>query len=213
MTARGSLRRKTPPQSSPRITTCHFSGDAMQLTFLEEPELEFGSGRHIDIRFGLMNYSPLDYASSLAPKDIKLGIVGTNQTIEGAASWLDMCKCGIPAKVSRQPNLFLRFPGFTADSCFHAALIMETRLQRAIATREFDKFRNYSSPNQIVVEAVQLFFAELEYLTENTAANVLLVSVPDILLDVMNAESTARTEGDDDEAKGADPGLPSHAQS
>jgi len=174
----------------------------MPIAFLEEPELEFGSGRHIDIRFGLLNHGPLDYASSLAPRDIRLGIVGTNQTIEGVASWLDKCRTGTPAKPSRQPYLFPRFPGFAADSPFHATLVMEPRLQRAISPREFDKFRAYSSPNQIVVEAVQLLFAELEYLTENTAADVLLVSVPGVLLDAMNAETALKGDEDDDEVRG-----------
>jgi len=38
----------------------------MNVDFLREPELEFGAGRHIDIRFGLMHYGPLDFASALA---------------------------------------------------------------------------------------------------------------------------------------------------
>jgi hypothetical protein len=33
----------------------------LRFEFLSEPELEFGSeGRHIDIRFGLMDYGPAD---------------------------------------------------------------------------------------------------------------------------------------------------------
>jgi hypothetical protein len=31
----------------------------MNLSYLEEPNLEFGAGRHVDIRFGIMNYGPL----------------------------------------------------------------------------------------------------------------------------------------------------------
>ena len=31
----------------------------MKTLFLEEPELEFGTGRHLDIRFGIMNHGPL----------------------------------------------------------------------------------------------------------------------------------------------------------
>ena len=33
----------------------------MKADFLHEPELEFGNGcRHVDVRFGLMHYGPLD---------------------------------------------------------------------------------------------------------------------------------------------------------
>lgn len=84
----------------------------MRTEFIEEPELEFGSGRHIDICFGLMNYGPLDSESAIAPKRIRLGIVGTTETVEGLAGWIEKCRNGISAKQSNQPNLFVRFPGF-----------------------------------------------------------------------------------------------------
>ena len=40
----------------------------MKTEFFHEPELEFGTGRHIDIKFGLMNYGPFDFDNSLSPK-------------------------------------------------------------------------------------------------------------------------------------------------
>ena len=43
----------------------------MNTTFIQEPELQFGSGRHIDIRFGIAKYKPLDYRDPLAPKNIQ----------------------------------------------------------------------------------------------------------------------------------------------
>ena len=48
--------------------------------------------------------------------------------LTGAAAWFGKCKGGIPAKDSRQPYLFPKFPGFTADSSFHAALVTGPRL-------------------------------------------------------------------------------------
>ena len=69
----------------------------MKAEFFYEPELEFGNGKHIDIKFGLMNYGPFDFDNSLAPKKIKLGIVGTPETIEGVAGWLEKCRAGVPA--------------------------------------------------------------------------------------------------------------------
>ncbi len=35
----------------------------MRIDHLQEPELEFGLGQHVDIRFGIMDYGPLDVAS------------------------------------------------------------------------------------------------------------------------------------------------------
>jgi hypothetical protein len=55
----------------------------MNIQLLEEPELEFGnSGRHVDIRFGIKAHGPVSIEDPQAPKEIKLGIVGTAATIE-----------------------------------------------------------------------------------------------------------------------------------
>lgn len=47
----------------------------MKAILLQEPELEFGTGRHVDIRFGLMAHGPVDFEDSPASR-IRAGIVG-----------------------------------------------------------------------------------------------------------------------------------------
>ena len=64
----------------------------MKIEFIDEPELEFGTGRSVDIRFGLTNYHPVDFDNRIAPKSIKVGIVGNNETVEGMAGWLEKCR-------------------------------------------------------------------------------------------------------------------------
>ena len=100
----------------------------MKIELLPEPELEFGVDNHIDIRFGLMNYGPVDYDSPLAPKEIKVGIVGTPESVEGVHRWLERCREEIAAKPSSQLNLFPKFPGFRADSGFQSTLVLDSRL-------------------------------------------------------------------------------------
>jgi hypothetical protein len=170
----------------------------MRIDFLQEPELGFGTDRHIDIRFGLMNYGPLDYASPLAPKNIRLGIVGTPQTIEGVQRWLERCRDGIPAKPSRQPNLFPRFPGFSLDTNFRASFVMDSQLQRSISEREFDELGKNPSSGRIVVEAAQLFFTELQHLAQETNANVLVCAVPMSLLNIMQRDDEGNLESGSD---------------
>ncbi len=95
----------------------------MKIEFLQEPELEFGNGgRHIDIRFGMMHYKPLDHDSTSAPKDIKLGIVGSSETVEDLEIWIEKCRQGIEAKNSKQPYLFPEFPGFGEENNLPAAI-------------------------------------------------------------------------------------------
>jgi hypothetical protein len=79
---------------------------------LDEPELEFAGGvGHIDIRFGLMHAGPIDVLD-VKPRSISVALVGTNETVESLARWLERCRGEIPGKTSPYPNLFPRFPGF-----------------------------------------------------------------------------------------------------
>ena len=90
----------------------------MKVELLSEPELEFGAGRHVDIRFGLRNYGPITFDDPTAPHSIRLGIGGTGPTSAGVKDWLEHCRVGVPAKLSKKPNLFPAFPGFGMESCF-----------------------------------------------------------------------------------------------
>src|SRR5437899_12042943 len=105
----------------------------MKTDFIPEPELEFGAGaRHVDVRFGLLNYGPLDLGGALAPKHIKLGFIGSAVSIDGALGWLERCRHGIAAKKSRKPNLFPRFPGFSLEGCFRSEIVIDARLHRTL---------------------------------------------------------------------------------
>jgi hypothetical protein len=53
----------------------------MRLEVFREPELEFGrGGTHVDIRYGLMRHGPLDIDEASAPTQLKVGLVGTEET-------------------------------------------------------------------------------------------------------------------------------------
>lgn len=173
----------------------------MRVDFLQEPVLQFGLDTHIDIRFGLANYGPVDHVSPLAPKEINLGVVGTSETVEGICRWLDKCRNEIPAKQSRQPNLFPKFPGFCPEVGFQSTLIFDGRLQRTINNRSIAELAGKNKINLMIAEAVDLFYSELYYLAENTNAEVLICAVPQILLETTQ-ESTDQMNEIDGEVDG-----------
>jgi len=106
---------------STRRPNCEFK-------FLQEPELEFGNGgTHIDIRYGMIRYGPLDLGDPTAPTSLKVGIVGTDETISAMQAWLEKCRSGIPGKQSKLTNLYPPFPGFSSDSCFRSSLVFHDR--------------------------------------------------------------------------------------
>lgn len=167
----------------------------MKIEFLDEPELEFGADKHVDIRFGLRNYGPLDFQEPDSPKQINVGIVGTREDIEGVEAWLDKCRSGIPAKESAQPNLFSDFPGFTRSGNLKCTLYTSASLQRDISPREFMRLKNAKSVSLTVEQGVKLFLAEIEGLaSKNKNIHVIICAPPTTLLQAMNSEETKATD-------------------
>jgi hypothetical protein len=182
----------------------------MKMTFLEEPELEFGSGRHIDIRFGIMNHAPLDTEQAIAPHAINLGIVGSKESVEGVREWLEKCRKEIPAKPSKddptkpnkQPNLFTRFPGYNQDEGFRSTLIMDNTLCRDFPKTSITAIAKLPERADRIKRAVDLFMDDIRYLAQNTSAKVIVCSVPMSLLEAMGREET--NDEDEDEEPSTD---------
>jgi hypothetical protein len=155
----------------------------MKVDFIQEPEPEFGSnGRHIDIRFGLMNYGPLDRDLQTAPEQIRIGVVGSGESVEGFTGWIAACREGVDAKVSKQPNLFPRFPGFGDNSMLRADLISDASLQRTVRDKDIQQLCARTDDNEVVREAASMFLDELTALVEKGKADVLVCAVPFPLL-------------------------------
>ncbi|PZU92095.1 MAG: hypothetical protein DCE90_18860 [Pseudanabaena sp.] len=158
----------------------------MKIDFLQEPELEFGDhGRHIDIRYGLMDYRPLDYSSKTVPRDIKIGIIGTSETIEGVEEWIEMCRQGLPAKPSGKTNFYPEFPGFGSETCLPSTLITETTLNRTILNQTLKELEGINNINELIKQAVNIFYEEIQTLTEKIKPDVVICALPEILLDLM----------------------------
>jgi hypothetical protein len=172
----------------------------IEVSHIGEPELEFGGGgRHLDIRFGLMDYGPFDAAHSEAPRRIRIGIVGSAETVEGAARWIDRCRSGLPAKASRQPNLFPAFPGLGAFRC---EFVTSAEFQRTITPRELLRLAAIDDANLATRETAAGFLDEIRALAEqNVPPDVVLCALP---LDVIEATVNAPSDDDDEDEEVAD---------
>jgi len=175
----------------------------MNVQLLEEPELEFGhAGRHVDIRFGIKAHGPVSLADPQAPKEIKLGFVGTATSIEKLLTWLDQCRSPILAKASKKPNLFPSFPGFALDRCFYCDWTTSTeKLQRTIPPRDLKEILEGNTRNEAVKKVVDRFIGECRHLTEHTNADVLICAPPldlfekfDMPLGTLDDEETSETD-------------------
>ena len=164
----------------------------MKAQVFDEPEVEFAGGiRHVDPRFGVADYGPVDLGTSGAPREIRVGIVGPADGIEGARRWLERCREPIPAKAGdRSPRLFRDFPGFDTDVTFRSRLVFDDGLTRTISNRALTKA--ISRPGALgVVDAVDLYAAEASDLAATNRCDVVLCARPD---DLEDQELTLRAE-------------------
>lgn len=158
----------------------------MKLEHLVEPLLEFGTGQHVDVRFGIAQFWPRDREMGTAPRDVRIGLVGTADTTEGVAQWLEDCAEGVAPKTTRLVNLFPAFPGFTEESCFGARLVVEDRWTAAIAKSDIAELIA-AKPTEIVDKSVAVFLAESRRLLENNPLDVIICAPPHDLLAEMDS--------------------------
>lgn len=180
----------------------------MKLDFLEEPELEFGNaGTHVDVRFGIMQYGPLDRGTPVAPSQIKVGIVGTQETIEGVQTWLEQARSGIPAKDSRLSNLFPPFPGFSEQSCFGASLVFHKRWTHPIHRVEIENVVTSGNVDHLAYDAVELFLDHASDLAEPGGPTVIICAPPRELLAALEEDIADKPDPIDAEIdEGSEPG-------
>jgi hypothetical protein len=179
----------------------------MKLGFIEEPALEFFGGfRHVDIRYGLMDYGPIDLGADRAPQQIRIGLIGTPLTIENVKAWLKEAGSGLPAKASRQPNLFPPFPGFGDESPFRSSFVFDSRWERPIPENELIRVADHGQGGS-TARAVHLFTRELSYLADEGQVDVAICALPLNLLEFMEAD-TGLDERDADDPEDLIEGPP-----
>lgn len=161
----------------------------MVTSLLQEPLLEFGSGQHVDIRFGLMNFGPQDIEQVRRPDKIKVGIVGTSQSIECSSSWLEKCAGKIVRKDSKKLNLFPDFPGFDEDTCFRSKVVLDSSLTHRVLAKDFTPVDGWDYEHRIR-HAAEYFADCIDQLAEKSP-DVILLSMPTELVALLaHAEET-----------------------
>lgn len=166
----------------------------MVIHHVREPDLEFGNGAHIDIRYGLMDHLPHDIDQPRRPERIRLGMVGTAQSIEGASEWIERCRERVERKDSPKRNLFPEFPGFREESCFRSEIVLDESLNFTLTPREIRKAESKDDYETVVRNLVKLFLEAVEDLAQKSP-DVILVSMPVELLEIIAVAEAGRKDG------------------
>jgi hypothetical protein len=169
----------------------------MNIKHIEEPELQFGNSKHIDIKFGIMNYGVFDFAQQDAPKKINLSIISTNEEIEKVLEWIDACRRVVPAKKSNKKNLFPSFPGVGPDHSFFAEIMTTPSTQRIITGTDIAELSKMDWDARVRF-AVSIFNKEIEYLASKShKIDVVLCVIPRRMAEMFAVKATEEDdEGD-----------------
>jgi hypothetical protein len=146
----------------------------MNLTQLEEPQLQFGRGQHFDVRAGITLHGTFDRGAPHVPVPIRVGLVGTPKTTEGVLGWLQGCRAGVPSKEPRLVELRPDFPGML-DAVFGTRLELSDTTTRTISHREIAAAIASTEPMPALVRA---FVAHARDLAQRGSINVLVIAPP-----------------------------------
>jgi hypothetical protein len=146
----------------------------MKIELLQpEPDLQFGNeGRCPDIRFGIGHFGAFDFAEAKGPRQIRIGLVGTDETLTPLTEWLERCRYEIPAKISNQPRLYVPFPGFDTNHSFHSKLIWDKNEFRTVTIPS--SITGLKKFNEKISKIVDLYVEEINYAIEKSGAQVVL---------------------------------------
>ena len=153
----------------------------MKAQHFEEPLLEFGTGKHIDVRFGIAQHGPFDVSQATAPTHIKAGLLGSARSIEELTAWLEKAASGVPGKTSRRVNFHPSFPGFSEDTCFGSQLVTDQRWTGVLAQTDIETLISLPPP-KLVPSAVDLFVQLGEDILGENSLDVLICAPPPDLM-------------------------------
>jgi hypothetical protein len=152
--------------------------------YLSEPQLIFGDGKtFIDPKVGLQLYGPLkaEGAKTTAPTSIKVGIIGTGETVSQANRWLDRIDDRVvPGDVD--PIQSPSFPGFR--HVFSCDLVRSEEFNDLISEAELQQIRRFPTFEDRVEKAVDLFVEGLQNVSSGSfRPDIVICALPD---DVVN---------------------------
>ncbi len=187
----------------------------LSIDYLPEPKLQFGGYfEHEDSKTGIAEFGPFGKNfEGLHPSEIKLGFIGTQQTVSGAMSWIEECGRFIESEnlitvthkeADRPEGLFgsqsngsahatrridkilnRDFPGFNATSEFASTFLMNKRWVRYLRPRDIDPILNMNDREGRIIRLVEMLEDQLKSIASTSPT-------PDIVIIALTPEMYAK---------------------
>ena len=148
---------------------------------IDEPDLVFGyQGEEKDPRLGLKQFGPYFSPSERGPSPsrVKLGIIGSGETITLTRQILDLVNREIRSTSSNR-WLHPDFPGFTMNTRIKSEIINTDRWNAKITQNEIDDAIRVKDVNERIAAASELFARKLQAIAmEDDPPQVVVCALP-----------------------------------
>lgn len=104
----------------------------IEMLYLQEPLLVFGDeGLHVDPKSGIARYGPRSLGTRRHPSSLRVGLIGTSETIETTQDWIERISNGVLGN-DKHPE----FPGYKADRGFFSSIEFDRTWNQTITQSE-----------------------------------------------------------------------------
>ena len=126
----------------------------------------------------------------------EIGVIGTAETADGFAQFIERCRTGIEGKKSPLINLYPPFTGLGNNNPFRCTFEVDTFARRIIPVRDFGRIIAIPKQSDAVRAAADLFAEQAIAMLEGSSRpDVIVVALPaDLICKVVNAKSEAEEE-------------------
>ena len=166
----------------------------MKVKVLAEPLLQFGSGTHICPRSGIERLGVYDQKDDFRKSELRLGIVARGEGVDKLDVWLEKCRSGVQAKESNLPNLFKGFGGVNEHHGFYSKLLSSLSYTRTLQKSHLNKIGKIQLREERVEKAVELYYDQIRFLTENRSVDVIVCVIPTDLFESITKLNPKNTE-------------------
>ena len=148
--------------------------------YLPEPLLVFGDGgKHIDPKAGIAAYGPRSYLPARRhPRTVRVGLIGTADTIEKAHQWLVTNAEGVAGDAKHS-----EFPGYQADRGFFSSLDFDDTWVETISQSELQTLLTIRLARERFQAAIDMLESKLQLLAErDLPPEYVVLGLPDELV-------------------------------
>lgn len=148
----------------------------LRCQYLGEPLLEFADeGHHVDPKTGIARFGPKSLLTKRHPRTVRVGIIGTAETIEATKNWLERSAKGVTGD-AKHPD----FPGFMHDRGFYTELVFADEWSAQLTRAEVDDVLKVRNGRERFEEALLLLERKLAFLSrKDQAPGYVVVALPD----------------------------------